>query len=165
MAKAKTVFLCRECGGTSPKWEGRCPHCGTWNSLEESIDQPTKNRFAALGGTSPVRRLADVEAREHARQPTGIAEFDRVLGGGLVPGGVVLIGGDPGIGKSTLLLQTVVSLASQQRVLYVTGEESAEQVALRAQRLEVATQDVALLAEISLESILSVLQDQTPNVV
>jgi len=112
-----------------------------------------------------VRRLADVEAREHARQPTGIAEFDRVLGGGLVPGGVVLIGGDPGIGKSTLLLQTVVSLASQQRVLYVTGEESAEQVALRAQRLEVATQEVALLAEISLESILSVLQDQAPNVV
>src|SRR5690625_2205519 len=167
MAKAKTVFLCRECGGTSPKWEGRCPHCGTWNSLEESIDRPapSKQRFTALGGTTSVRRLADVEAREHARQPTGMAEFDRVLGGGLVPGGVVLIGGDPGIGKSTLLLQTVVSLSSHQQVLYVTGEESAEQVALRAQRLDVATEAVNLLAEICLESILSVLQSQTPNVV
>lgn len=165
MAKAKTLYVCSECGGTCPKWEGRCPHCGTWNTLQEA-QEPSgdRHRFAPLAGTSPVRSLAEIEAREQARQPTGIAEFDRVLGGGLVTGAVVLIGGDPGIGKSTLLLQALVSLSTVVDVLYVTGEESAEQVALRAQRLDMATGDVKLVAEIQLEAIIATLSEQRPHV-
>lgn len=165
MAKAKTLYVCSECGGTCPKWEGRCPHCGTWNTLQESREpQGDGHRFAPLAGASPVRSLAEIEAREQSRQPTGIAEFDRVLGGGLVTGAVVLIGGDPGIGKSTLLLQALVSLSTVVDVLYVTGEESAEQVALRAQRLEMATGDVKLVAEIQLEAIMATLSEQRPSV-
>lgn len=164
MAKAKTLYVCSECGGTCPKWEGRCPHCGTWNTLQETREASTPGRFAPLAGASPVRILADIEAREQARQPTGIAEFDRVLGGGLVTGAVVLIGGDPGIGKSTLLLQALVSLSRVTDVLYVTGEESAEQVALRAQRLEMNTDKVKLLAEIRLETIMATLAEQRPSV-
>lgn len=164
MAKAKTNYVCTECAGVCPKWEGRCPHCGTWNSLHESRETPDTNRFSSLAGTAPVQRLADIEAREQPRQPTGIAEFDRVLGGGLVPGAVVLIGGDPGIGKSTLLLQTLVSLSRAVKVLYVTGEESAEQVALRAQRLDVETDKVSLLAEIRLEAIVAALASEKPSV-
>ncbi len=122
------------------------------------------HRFAPLAGSSPIRSLAEIEARELPRQPTGISEFDRVLGGGLVKGAVVLIGGDPGIGKSTLLLQALVSLSHAVKVLYVTGEESAEQVALRARRLELATGDVDLLAEIRLEAIMAALVEQRPSV-
>lgn len=165
MAKSKTVFVCTECGGTSPKWEGKCPHCGSWNTLHESHDTGMPaHRFAPLAGVSPVRSLAEIEARELPRQPTGITEFDRVLGGGLVTGAVVLIGGDPGIGKSTLLLQALVSLSRTVKVLYVTGEESAEQVALRARRLDLATGDVSLLAEIRLEAIMAALAEQRPSV-
>lgn len=122
------------------------------------------HRFAPLAGASPVRSLAEIEARELPRQPSGIAEFDRVLGGGLVPGAVVLIGGDPGVGKSTLLLQALVSVSRAVKVLYVTGEESAEQVALRARRLELATGQVDLLAEIRLEAITATLTEQRPRV-
>ncbi|MGP1615723.1 MAG: DNA repair protein RadA, partial [Pollutimonas bauzanensis] len=122
------------------------------------------HRYAPLAGASPIRSLAEIEARELPRQPTGIAEFDRVLGGGLVTGAVVLIGGDPGIGKSTLLLQALVSLSHAVKVLYVTGEESAEQVALRARRLELASGDVDLLAEIRLEAIMDALVQQRPSV-
>ncbi|TEA78402.1 DNA repair protein RadA [Allopusillimonas ginsengisoli] len=165
MAKTKTLFVCSECGGTCPKWEGRCPHCSAWNTLQESRESTAPaHRYAPLAGSSPVRSLAEIEARELPRQPTGIAEFDRVLGGGLVTGAVVLIGGDPGIGKSTLLLQALVSLSHAVKVLYVTGEESAEQVALRARRLELATNDVDLLAEIRLESITAALTEQKPAV-
>jgi DNA repair protein RadA/Sms len=165
MAKSKTVFVCTECGATSPKWEGKCPHCGSWNTLHESHDTGMPaHRFAPLASVSPVRSLAEIEARELPRQPTGITEFDRVLGGGLVSGAVVLIGGDPGIGKSTLLLQALVSLSRTVKVLYVTGEESAEQVALRARRLDLATGDVSLLAEIRLEAIMTALAEQRPSV-
>lgn len=164
MAKVKSVYVCSECAGTCPKWEGRCPHCGTWNTLQETHDTPDTSRFAPLAGASPVRSLAEIEAREQVRQPTGIAEFDRVLGGGLVAGAVVLIGGDPGIGKSTLLLQALVSLSRVVEVLYVTGEESAEQVALRAQRLDMVTGDVRLIAEIRLEAIVATLSEQRPSV-
>ncbi|HEY9571930.1 MAG TPA: DNA repair protein RadA [Pusillimonas sp.] len=165
MAKAKTLFTCTECGGTCPKWEGKCPHCGAWNTLQETRDSGVSaHRYAPLAGASPVRSLAEIEARELPRQPTGISEFDRVLGGGLVPGAVVLIGGDPGIGKSTLLLQALVSLSRAVKVLYVTGEESAEQVALRARRLELLTGEVDLLAEIRLESIMATLTEQKPSV-
>jgi DNA repair protein RadA/Sms len=165
MAKIKTVFVCSDCGGTTSKWEGKCPHCGAWNTMQESREASLPaHRFAPLAGASPVRSLAEIEARELPRQPSGIAEFDRVLGGGLVAGAVVLIGGDPGIGKSTLLLQALVSLSRNVKVLYVTGEESAEQVALRARRLELATGEVNLLAEIRLEAIMAALSDQRPAV-
>ncbi|MDS1142084.1 DNA repair protein RadA [Pusillimonas sp. SM2304] len=165
MAKSKTLFICSECGGSCPKWEGKCPHCGAWNTLQESRDTGVPaHRYAPLAGASPVRSLAEIEARELPRQPSGIAEFDRVLGGGLVSGAVVLIGGDPGIGKSTLLLQALVSLSRAVKVLYVTGEESAEQVALRARRLELVTGEVDLLAEIRLESIMAALTEQRPSV-
>lgn len=165
MAKAKTTFVCNECGGTCPKWEGKCPHCGEWNSLVETVAATAQNhRFAPLAGASPIRNLAEIEARELPRQPSGIAEFDRVLGGGLVTGAVILIGGDPGIGKSTLLLQALVSLSRVTPVLYVTGEESAEQVAMRARRLELATDEVKLLAEIRLEAIVSALTEERPRV-
>ncbi|MGB6007222.1 DNA repair protein RadA [Castellaniella sp.] len=166
MAKARTLFLCADCGGTTAKWEGRCPHCGAWNTLQESRESAASatHRFAPLAGSAPVRRLADIEAREQARNPTGIEEFDRVLGGGLVAGAVVLIGGDPGIGKSTLLLQALASLSERGSVLYVTGEESAEQVALRAQRLGVSGDAVDLLAEIRLEQITGALVERRPGV-
>ncbi|NYT69535.1 DNA repair protein RadA [Pusillimonas noertemannii] len=165
MAKAKTTFVCSECGGTCPKWEGKCPHCGEWNTLTETVAAPAQqHRFAPLAGASPVRNLAEIEARELPRQPSGIPEFDRVLGGGLVTGAVILIGGDPGIGKSTLLLQALVSLSRVTPVLYVTGEESAEQVALRARRLELATDEVKLLAEIRLEAIVAALTEERPRV-
>jgi len=164
MAKLKTSFVCSECGGACPKWEGKCPHCGAWNTLVETAAPSAAHRFAPLAGASPVRTLAEIEARELPRQPSGIPEFDRVLGGGLVTGAVVLIGGDPGIGKSTLLLQALVSLSRAIPVLYVTGEESAEQVALRARRLELATGEVQLLAEIRLEAIMAALNEQRPRV-
>lgn len=165
MAKAKSVYVCSACGASYPKWEGRCAQCGEWNSLQEtSAPGGDEHRFSALAGTAPVQRLADIEAREIPRQPTGLAEFDRVLGGGLVNGGVVLIGGDPGIGKSTLLLQAMASLSRATGVLYVTGEESPEQVALRAQRLEIAGTGVDLLAEIRLEAIIDALTQRRPGV-
>ncbi|MYN13832.1 DNA repair protein RadA [Pusillimonas sp. TS35] len=164
-AKPKTLFVCSECGGDSPKWAGKCPHCGAWNTMQEAPDAGAQqHRYAPLAASSSVRSLSDIEARELPRQPTGIAEFDRVLGGGLVTGAVVLIGGDPGIGKSTLLLQALVSLSHVAKVLYVTGEESAEQVALRAHRLELASSDVSLLAEIRLEAITATLAEQKPAV-
>ena len=142
MAKDKTLFACSECGGTSPKWLGKCPHCEAWNTLVETkaVDVvPGKNRYADRAGLAPasaIMPLSDIEAHDVARTPTGQEELDRVLGGGMVEGGVVLIGGDPGIGKSTLLLQALDGLQrSGQRTLYVTGEESGAQVALRARRL------------------------------
>ena len=167
MAKAKSIYACTECGASSPKWQGQCPGCGLWNTLVETIaeTQASGNRYAAVGGAAKLQQLSDIRPREEPRTPTGLEEFDRVLGGGLVAGGVVLIGGDPGIGKSTLLLQALSKMAAaDQSVLYVSGEESAEQVALRARRLQVPTAGLALLAEISLERVLSVLAGQKPAV-
>jgi DNA repair protein RadA/Sms len=167
-AKAKTQYSCTECGTAMPKWQGQCPGCGQWNTLVEAvIDSPqaAKRSFAALGGSSGVQALAAIRPQEEARLPTGVEEFDRVLGGGLVAGGVVLIGGDPGIGKSTLLLQGLARLAQAgQKVLYVSGEESGEQVALRAQRLQLDVAGMQLLAEINAERILSTLLEQRPAV-
>jgi len=167
MAKSKTVFTCTECGGQSLKWQGQCPHCTAWNSMVESVAESTKgagHRFASLGGTAQAVALGDIEAKDFPRLPTLIQEFDRVLGGGLVEGGVVLIGGDPGIGKSTLLLQAAARLSQQVSVLYVTGEESAQQVALRAKRLGVDASRVLLLPEIELEKIQAVLLASRPSV-
>jgi DNA repair protein RadA/Sms len=167
MAKTKSQYSCNECGATSPKWAGQCPGCNAWNTLVETVAEQGSgaHRFASLAGTATVQTLADIRPREEPRLPTGLDEFDRVLGGGLVPGGVVLIGGDPGIGKSTLLLQALAQLASRVSTLYITGEESGEQVALRAQRLALDPSGLQLLAEINLEKIGAVLSDTRPRVV
>jgi len=171
MAKQKSIHSCTECGASLPKWQGQCPGCGQWNTLVESVADvaPGAKRFGAsfapLAQSGKPQDLAAIRPREEPRQPTGIEEFDRVLGGGLVAGGVVLIGGDPGIGKSTLLLQALARLAEVgQPVLYVSGEESAEQVALRAQRLQVSAAGLRLLPEINLEKIIAALQEEKPVV-
>ncbi|WP_348945779.1 DNA repair protein RadA [Chitinibacter sp. FCG-7] len=167
MSKVKNQFVCRLCGGFSPKWQGQCPQCGEWNSLEEQVAQvvTTTGRFQSLAADGAIKNLSDVEAEELPRTPTHLAELDRVLGGGLVPGGVVLIGGDPGIGKSTLLLQALARLSESLPVLYVSGEESAQQIALRARRLGVPAAKVRLYPEISLEKILHALEREAPKVV
>ncbi len=165
MARDKTVFVCTACGGTNAKWLGRCPACGEWNTLEESVAEaaPARaHRFQALTGAQPVANLAEIEAAEVERTPTGQPELDRALGGGIVAGGVVLIGGDPGIGKSTLLLQAAETLSLRLKVLYVTGEESGAQVALRARRLGLAGARLRVLAEIRLEKILATIAAEAP---
>ncbi len=167
MAKAKTIYVCTECGGQSPKWQGQCPGCQQWNTLVESINEsvaPGGNRFGLIAEAGKLQRLSEVEAREEARIPSGVSEFDRVLGGGLVPGGVVLIGGDPGIGKSTLLLQSLAAMGATRKVLYVSGEESAQQIALRARRLDADGRNVSVLAEINLEKIQATIQHEKPDV-
>jgi DNA repair protein RadA/Sms len=166
MAKDKTIFSCNECGGTSPKWLGKCPHCGAWNTLVESVAETgggKNNRFQSLARSQPVATLSEIDAAEVSRTPTGLEELDRVLGGGIVAGGVVLIGGDPGIGKSTLLLQAVDALSAQMKVLYVTGEESGAQVALRARRLGLDGSKVRVLAEINLEKIQATIDAEAPD--
>jgi DNA repair protein RadA/Sms len=166
MAKAKTLYACTECGGQAPKWQGQCPHCGAWNTLVETIAATAPVRFESVSGArSTVTPLASVKARGTSRIPTGIEEFDRVLGGGLVPGGVILLGGDPGIGKSTLLLQAGAALGAAHRTLYVTGEESAEQIALRAQRLGLVNAPIELLAEVQLEAIVAAINATSPEIV
>jgi DNA repair protein RadA/Sms len=168
MAKEKTVYTCSECGGTSPKWLGKCTACHAWNTLIESVAEnaaPTKNRFASLTAAAPVQALCDIEATDFDRTPTGQDELDRVLGGGIVEGGVVLIGGDPGIGKSTLLLQALDTLQrGGMNALYVTGEESGAQVALRSRRLGIVGSQVKVMAETQLEKILATLEAQAPNI-
>ncbi|ABM40435.1 MAG: DNA repair protein RadA [Diaphorobacter nitroreducens] len=173
MAKEKTIFSCTECGGTSPRWLGKCPSCGAWNTLIESVPDagPGKNRlsgagqYAGLAQAQAVMPLAAIEATEVARTASGIEELDRVLGGGVVEGGVVLIGGDPGIGKSTLLLQAMDALQrAGLPTLYVTGEESGAQVALRSRRLGLDASQVNVLAEIQLEKILATVEATQPAV-
>jgi DNA repair protein RadA/Sms len=169
MAKAKTIYTCTECGGIEPKWQGQCSSCQAWNTLVETIAETTSagtiaSRYAPLAETAGLQKLADVEAAEVPRQPTGVSEFDRVLGGGLVSGGVVLIGGDPGIGKSTLLLQTLCHIGNARKAIYVSGEESPQQIAMRARRLGLDASPILLLAEISLEKIISTLQKHKPDI-
>ena len=167
----KSVHRCTECGHVQNKWAGQCPGCGQWNSLVESLEERTPaaaGRFAGYAGAAgqaagvPIS-LAAVEAEDILRTPCGLEEFDRVLGGGLVPGSAVLIGGDPGIGKSTLLLQTVASLSRTQKVLYITGEESISQVSLRARRLHLPCEAVQILAETELERILATAETHRPD--
>jgi len=168
MAKAKINYTCTECGGISNKWAGQCPSCDRWNTLVETLVESGGNRYSnqaqGIAQTAPVMSLADIEAIDVPRFGTGIDEFDRVLGGGLVAGGVVLIGGDPGIGKSTLLLQALANVSKLKKVLYVSGEESGAQIALRAKRLAVDADDLKLQAEIQLEKILNTLADLKPQV-
>lgn len=166
MAKAKTVYSCTECGGQVLKWQGQCPHCQAWNTLVEAIAEaaPSANRFGLVAEAGKLQRLGEVEARETSRIATGIEEFDRVLGGGMVAGGVVLLGGDPGIGKSTLLLQSLAEVGRRRKVLYVTGEESPQQIALRARRLGVDAGHVHILPEINLEKIQAVISAEKPDI-
>ena len=164
MAKTKTIYTCTECGGSLPKWQGQCPHCNAWNTLVETIAESAKPRFQALAASSRVQMLGEVEGAEASRTPTTLGELDRVLGGGLVAGGVVLIGGDPGIGKSTLLLQALAVLSQSLPTLYVSGEESAQQLALRARRLQLPEAHLPVLPEIRLEAILNHLASIKPAV-
>ncbi len=167
MAKPKLLYTCRECGAQAPKWSGQCADCGAWNSLEEAVPAVSalsgrQSGYAgAAGGT--IQRLADVPPDDVSRVPTGSPEFDRVLGGGLVPGSVVLLGGDPGIGKSTLLLQTLARLAEAHETLYVSGEESPRQVSLRAHRLRLPTEKLQMLAETRVETVLATADKVRPR--
>ncbi len=165
MAKTKTLYVCQACGGSSPKWQGQCPACNAWNTLEESLAETANHRFQGLAKSIPRQKLVSIEAQDSPRLPTGIAELDRVLGGGLVAGGVVLLGGDPGIGKSTLLLQALAELSMQGiDVLYNSGEESAAQIALRAQRISLNAPQLEILAEIQLEKLLLSVEAAQPQV-
>lgn len=170
MAQNKTNYVCSNCGAVASKWSGKCPGCDAWNSLIESfaseLTTPSKNRFSALAKTSEITVLGEIDAADFARTLTGHDELDRVLGGGLVEGGVVLIGGDPGIGKSTLLLQAMDSLQRGGRsALYITGEESGRQVGMRARRLGLHDSKVQILAEIALGKIISVIDSSQPDVI
>ena len=169
MARGRIQFNCTACGAISPKWSGQCPDCGAWNTMEEALAAPAattggrgpRGQYAGDGG---ARALSEVELGEEPRHATGMHELDRVLGGGLVPGGVVLLGGDPGIGKSTLLLQTMARLAQQGGALYVTGEESLRQVAMRASRLGLETDGLHVAAETCVETILALAEREQPRV-
>lgn len=171
MAKAKTRFVCQSCGSSFPKWQGKCDACGEWNTLQEEAVVETKppprgGRSGGYAGVAAgqVQRLHEVDLHRDTVMPSGISEFDRVLGGGLVRGSVVLIGGDPGIGKSTLLLQTVHHLAQQVECLYVSGEESPRQIGLRAQRLGLSREKIALYSETQIERILATAEAHQPQV-
>lgn len=167
MAKSKSTYSCTECGGQTLKWQGQCPHCQAWNTLVEAVSEKVAARFTPVSESREVQSLSEVEAEEDQRYSTGLIEFDRVLGGGLVHGGVVLLGGDPGIGKSTLLLQALCNMSLlplARNVLYVSGEESARQVAMRAKRMGVDAKALHLLAEIRLERIQEVLAERKPDV-
>jgi DNA repair protein RadA/Sms len=164
MARGGSIYVCNECGGQSPKWQGQCPSCGAWNSLVESVAERPPHRYTARTKAAALTPLARITVKEVPRMPTGVGELDRALGGGLVAGQVALIGGDPGIGKSTLLLQSLAWMSAARKAIYVTGEESAEQVALRAQRLQVDSASVHLLAEIQLERISATLAAERPEI-
>ena len=169
MARAKVVYSCTECGHTQPKWAGRCPGCGAWSTLVETIPEvsssgnPRFAGYAGAAGQSQVVPLGEIKAEQVARISTGLAELDRVLGSGLVRGSAVLIGGDPGIGKSTLLLQATAMLSGRVDTLYVTGEESVQQIGLRARRMSVDCRQVPVLAETALERIVSVAEQKKPE--
>ncbi|NCX94122.1 MAG: DNA repair protein RadA, partial [Gammaproteobacteria bacterium] len=165
--KSKTQYVCSSCGAAHPKWTGQCPDCFAWNTLQETLEpSQSLSRFAGFANAadSIVRKLSEVPSLDVVRQSTHITELDRVLGGGLVSGSVTLIGGDPGIGKSTLLLQCTCTLAEHQSVLYVTGEESLQQVSLRAHRLGLNTDKLLALAETNIERILDIAKENRPKV-
>ncbi len=165
MAKLRLAYVCQNCGASASKWAGQCADCGEWNTLVESAESGPRSSAPSRRADARVLRLSEVEAESAARVGTGLAEMDRVLGGGIVPGAVILIGGDPGIGKSTLLLQVLAGLEGRMTTLYVTGEESLSQVRMRAQRLDLPKLDVAVLSETSLETVLETLRRSKPGLV
>ena len=167
MAKAKTVFYCTSCGNESPKWQGRCGACGAWNTMQEHIEKPVaagKAKSSPVGMSRKPQQISEVDCDSEIRFSTGIGELDRVLGGGAVEGSLVLVGGAPGIGKSTLLLQICNSLCTGRKVLYVSGEESEKQLKLRAQRLGVAPQQLYILSETRLSDILEAVEEMDPDI-
>jgi len=167
MAKVKTVFYCTSCGNETPKWMGRCPGCGAFNTMEEHIEKPAapgKLKTAVLGQLRKPQSICDVDSADEIRFYTGMGELDRVLGGGAVAGSLVLVGGAPGIGKSTLLLQICDHLCKERRVLYVSGEESERQLKLRAQRLGVAPAELMILSETRLSDILEAVEETKPDI-
>ncbi len=166
MAKAKTKFVCQQCGYESPGWLGRCPDCKGWNTLTEEIKIEKRGRLPVEGPLTEPQPISEISAEEAERLPTGLGELDRILGGGIVPGSVILIGGDPGIGKSTLLLQVSYQLSLKEHpVLYVSGEESAGQTRLRARRLGASSSQLFLVCEINLEVIENHISKLSPKVV
>jgi DNA repair protein RadA/Sms len=167
MSKTKLAFCCQHCGTLYPKWTGQCTGCGNWNSIIEEIIQPaaSSNRYQGYAGTeATVTCMADVTLQDEIRLSSGLQELDRVLGGGIIMGSAILIGGDPGIGKSTILLQAIAHLSQSMNVLYVTGEESPQQVTLRARRLGLPENKVWLLADTHVETILKHVQKEKPRV-
>lgn len=168
MAKIKTSYICSECGFESPKWYGKCPSCGEWNTLNEELNsQQTKNSFSnSFSTVNQVLALDDICGENDERIPTKIEEFDRVLGGGIVKGSLVLLSGDPGIGKSTILLQICQNLGSKgQKILYVSGEESANQIKLRAVRIGVTTNNLFILSQTDLATIVECIKAEKPDIV
>ena len=169
--KAKTIFYCTECGNETPKWQGRCPACGAWNTMVERPAEkapkkaPSASRGSALGvALNRPKTMAEVETTDELRFPTGMGELDRVLGGGAVRGSLVLVGGAPGIGKSTLMLQICDHLCRTAKVLYVSGEESERQIKLRAERLQVKGEGLSLLSETNLENVIDAVHAVSPDV-
>ena len=167
MAKVKTVFYCTECGNDSPKWQGRCASCGAWNTLVEHVEKPVaagRAKSAPVGISRTPQRLSQIVSNDEIRFTTGMGELDRVLGGGAVAGSLVLVGGAPGIGKSTLLLQTCKSLCDGRTVLYVSGEESEKQLKMRAQRIGTESDELFILSETRLSDILDAVDTVQPDI-
>ena len=167
MAKSKTVFYCTACGNESPKWQGRCSACGAWNTMQEHVEKPVpagKARINPVGQSRKPQKIHAVDCDAEIRFSTGIGELDRVLGGGAVEGSLVLVGGAPGIGKSTLLRQICNSLCAGRKVLYVSGEESERQLKLRAQRLNVAPEELYILSETRISDILEAVEEMEPDI-
>ena len=167
MAKSKSVFFCTACGNETPRWQGKCAACGAWNTIEEHIEKPAapgRPKSAAVGQSKLPRKLSQVDTDAQIRFSTGMGELDRVLGGGAVGGSLVLVGGAPGIGKSTLLLQICQQLCAERQVLYVSGEESEQQLKLRADRLGVRTDELYILSETRLSDILEAVESLKPDV-
>lgn len=167
MAKVKTVFYCTSCGNETPKWQGRCPSCGQWNTMQEHIEKALpvgRAKSAPVGMSRVAQLLNDIDTDQEIRFSTGVGELDRVLGGGAVTGSLVLVGGAPGIGKSTLLLQICSSLCLKRKVLYISGEESEKQIKLRAQRIGSTPQDLYILSETRLSDILEAVENTKPDI-
>lgn len=165
MAKSKSVYVCSECGYQSPKWLGKCPSCNQWNSMEEEIENTSSKPLSKSSSVSKVMALDEITTDVEKRISTGINEFDRVLGGGIVYGSLILLSGDPGIGKSTILLQICQYLGKNSKVLYVSGEESANQIKMRANRLNVTTDNLYILTQTDVSEIVDAVKSNKPDIV